>query len=91
MAVVAWRFVWRDGDRVPVMSNGSGRVVVVVGVVMVVAMLECYCHAVVMVAARWVEWAAAMATVRWRGRLWDARQRGACGDEGKVRFGVAAR
>jgi hypothetical protein len=28
----------------PVMSHGSGHVMVMVGVVMVVTMLECYCH-----------------------------------------------
>ncbi len=40
---VAWRLS-RDGGRVPVMSHGSGHIVVVVGVIMVVMMLECYCH-----------------------------------------------
>ena len=34
--------VWLDGSYVPVMSHGSSHVVVVIGVVMVVTMLECY-------------------------------------------------
>jgi len=38
---------------------------------------------VVVVAVRWVAWAAA--TARWHGQLWGAQQCGACGDEGKVR------
>jgi len=36
--------VWHGGRRVAVVWRDGGRIVVVVGVVMVVAMSECHCH-----------------------------------------------